>query len=84
MPSKTIENVAITDSNLEPHQDELQQLGELAGIYMDHKVFRIIIELLNMGIDPDTIYNLLKTIKRSRNPKSRSSVLSHKSAKSKN
>ncbi|XP_018578704.1 uncharacterized protein LOC108916877 [Anoplophora glabripennis] len=80
MPSKTIENIPKLDNNLEPHQDEFQQLGELAGIYMDHKVFRILIELLNMGIDPDTIYNLLKTIKRSRNPKSRSSVTSQKSS----
>ncbi|KAJ8983476.1 hypothetical protein NQ317_014934 [Molorchus minor] len=83
MPSKTAENITKIDNNLEPHQEELQQLGELAGIYMDHKVFRILVELLNMGIDPDTIYNLLKTIKRSRNPKSRSSVLSQRSTRSK-
>ncbi|KAJ8963005.1 hypothetical protein NQ314_005623 [Rhamnusium bicolor] len=84
MPSKTTETITKIDNNLEPHQDELQHLGELAGIYMDPKVFRILIELLNMGIDPDTIYNLLKTIKRSRNPKSRSSVLSQKSLKNRN
>lgn len=44
MPSKTIENIPKLD-NLEPHQDELQQLGELAGIYMDHKVFRYVLFL---------------------------------------
>ncbi|KAJ8919929.1 hypothetical protein NQ315_006458 [Exocentrus adspersus] len=79
MPSKTAEHVPKLDSDLQPHQDKLLQLGELAGIYMDHKVFRILIEFLNMGIDPDTVYNLLKTIKRSRNTKSRSSIVSQKS-----
>ncbi|CAH1108413.1 unnamed protein product [Psylliodes chrysocephalus] len=62
--------------DLRPHQIELQQLGELAGIHMDFKVFRLIIELLNMGYNADIIYSLLKIIKRSRNPKTRAAVAS--------
>nr|XP_023021490.1 mitotic-spindle organizing protein 2B-like [Leptinotarsa decemlineata] len=80
MASQRIENL----TSLRPHQAELQQLGELAGVFMDGSVFRLLIELLNMGIDPDTIFNLLKDIKRSRNIKSRSSVVpSQKSIRSK-
>lgn len=71
------ENISKMD-NLRPHQNELHQLGELAGVYMDSKVFRLLVELLNMGYDPDTIYNLLKIIKRSKTSKSRSSTISQK------
>lgn len=72
MPSKTI---SVT---LRPYQHELKHLGELAGIYMDNDVFSVVLELLNMGIDADTIFNILKTLKKSRTRKSRSSLLSQK------
>ncbi|CAG9827709.1 unnamed protein product [Diabrotica balteata] len=70
------ENITKMD-NLRPHQSELHHLAELAGVHMDSKIFRMLVELLNMGYDPDIIYNLLKTIKRSRNSKPRVSA-SHK------
>lgn len=72
MPSKTI------SVSLRPHQNELKHLGELTGIYMDNEVFCYILELLNMGISADTIYNLLKTLRKS-NKKSRYSILSQTS-----
>lgn len=74
MPSKT------ENESLRPHQKELKQLGELAGIYMDSEVFISVLVLLNMGINAETIYNLLKTLRRSNTRKSRSS-LSTKSSK---
>ncbi|KAG5899357.1 hypothetical protein JTB14_036846 [Gonioctena quinquepunctata] len=79
MASQRIENL----TSLRPHQKELHQLGELAGVFIDGNVFRLLVELLNMGIDPGTIYNMLKDIKRSRIPKSRSSIVSSKSIRSK-
>lgn len=69
MPSKT------TSVTLRPHQHELKHLGELAGIYMDNEVFCYVLELINMGIDADVIYNVLKTLKKSKTRKSRSSVI---------
>lgn len=69
MPLKT------TSVTLRPHQHELKHLGELTGIFMDNDVFSCIVELLNMGIEADAIYNLLKKLKKSKMRKSRSSVL---------
>lgn len=40
MLSKSPESGLKTNSSLLPHQDELYQLSELAGIHMDPKVFR--------------------------------------------
>lgn len=47
---------------LRPHQDELIQLSDLAGIHLNHKVFQILVELLNMGVDPFAIHRLLNKI----------------------
>jgi hypothetical protein len=38
--SESSVNVPKISGKLQPHQDELHQLGELAGIHMDAKVFR--------------------------------------------
>lgn len=73
MPTKT------NSVTLRPHQHELKHLGELAGIYMDNEIFCNIVELLNMGIDAETIYNLLKTFRKTKTRKSRSSIISHTS-----
>lgn len=75
MPSKT------TSVTLRPHQHELKHLSELAGIYLDNEVFGYIVELMNMGIDADVIYNLLKTLRKSRTRKSKSSLLHQASTK---
>ncbi|CAG9857136.1 unnamed protein product [Phyllotreta striolata] len=53
------------DLRLRPHQKELQELGELAGVSMSPKVFKLIMELLNMGHSPDTVYSILKIIIKS-------------------
>lgn len=73
MPTKT------TTVTLRPYQNELKHLGELRGIYMDNEIFGCILELLNMGIDAETIYSLLKTLRKSKTRKSRLSVLSQSS-----
>ncbi|CAH0546102.1 unnamed protein product [Brassicogethes aeneus] len=66
MPSKIkhSESSSVLDNKLRPHQDELLHLAELAGVYIDPKVFRILVELLNMGVDPTTITKLLTTIQK--------------------
>nr|CAI5870266.1 unnamed protein product [Callosobruchus analis] len=80
MPSK-IEVPMNHCVTLRPHQEDLLQLSELAGIHMDKKVFRLIMEMLNMGFNAETIYSLLKYIKKSRTRKPR--VLLHKQMKPK-
>ncbi|KAF7273772.1 hypothetical protein GWI33_013527 [Rhynchophorus ferrugineus] len=49
---------------LRPHQDELLYLAELAGIHMDKDLFRNLVQLLNMGVSPDAVFNVLKIIKK--------------------
>lgn len=53
-----------TAFNLQPHQHELLQLADLAGIHADPSVMRTIIELLNMKIDPTAIVKVLRQIRR--------------------
>ncbi|KAL1502048.1 hypothetical protein ABEB36_007251 [Hypothenemus hampei] len=59
-------------SELRPHQDELLVLADLAGIHMDQEIFRSLVELLNMGVGPDAIYNLLKILRKRQNKGRRS------------
>lgn len=63
MPSKVIESYH-TMEQLRPHQDELLYLAELAGIHMDKDIFRSLLQLLNMGVSPDAVFNLLRIIKK--------------------
>ncbi|KAK9744981.1 Mitotic-spindle organizing gamma-tubulin ring associated [Popillia japonica] len=51
--------------NLQPHQEELLQLSELAGIHCNPSIFHIIIELLNMQVETEAIYKMLKSIRKS-------------------
>lgn len=51
--------------NLRPHQEELPQLSELAGIHADPNLLKIMIELLNMKVPPHTLYSMLKSIRYS-------------------
>ncbi|KAJ3660325.1 hypothetical protein Zmor_004777 [Zophobas morio] len=81
MQTKVQESSSSLVGKFQPHQEELQLLGELAGIHMDSKVFRILVEFLNMGVDANTIFAVLKSIRRPSTRQSRSS-LSHVSSHS--
>lgn len=61
---KQMDKLSKFSINLQPHQEELLQLSELAGIHSNPSVFHIIIELLNMQVEPEAIYKMLKSIRR--------------------
>lgn len=52
--------------DLRPHQNELHHLAQMAGLNMNPRIFRIIIEMLNIGVDARTIYGLFRTALKGR------------------
>lgn len=57
---KSSDGVKNWTDGLRPHQQELQRLAQLADIRIHPNVFRIIIIMLNNGVDPKSIYSLFK------------------------
>ncbi|CAG9768189.1 unnamed protein product [Ceutorhynchus assimilis] len=71
MPSATNKSFE-TMNELRPGQDDFQQLADLAGIYMDKELSRDLVQLLNMGISPEVVFNLLKVIRKKKTERSKS------------
>ncbi|XP_025830087.1 uncharacterized protein LOC112904395 [Agrilus planipennis] len=56
--------MSAVNQNLLKNQHELLKLAELAGIQANPVIFWISIQLLNMMVEPEAIYKLLKLIIR--------------------
>jgi len=53
-------NISQNASSLE--DVELSEMAKLAGIQLDSRVFKIILDLIRLNVTPDAIVHLLRTI----------------------